>query len=261
MVVDNAIKVLGVHMFSYKIDQIAVSFAENKAEIKNTFYSLLDSKKNKISFINPEIFMQQRKDSELHNYFESCKYNFVDGIGLLYAINQKFKTHYDSSFRCPGTDFFEYLPEDKKIRIFFYGSKLENVIKAKELIESKYENITIADYFDGYSSIREEDLIAKINAAEVDILIVCLGCPKQEFWIKKNFDKLNVKIVFGNGGSIDFWSGAVKRAPDFFINHGLEFIYRLFQNFTFKRIKRQLKLFNFFFSYKLGKYEIEESRE
>lgn len=245
-------------MFSYKIDQIAVSFAENKAEMKTTFNTLLDTQKKKISFINPEIFMQQRKDSELHNYFESCKYNFVDGIGLLYAINQKYKTHYDSNFRYPGTDFFEYLPERRKIRIFFYGSKLENVIKAKKLIESKYENITITDYFDGYSAISDEELVKRINASNADILIVCLGCPKQEQWIQKNFDALNVKIVFGNGGSIDFWSGAVKRAPDFFIKHGLEFIYRLFQNLTFKRIKRQLKLFNFLFSYKLGKYEIEE---
>ena len=245
-------------MYSYKIDGISIAFAENKAEMKTTFNTLLDTQKKKISFINPEIFMQQRKDSELHNYFESCKYNYVDGMGLLYAINQKYKTHYGSNFRYPGTDFFEYLPEDRKIRIFFYGSKLENVIKAKELIESKYENITITDYFDGYSDISDEELVVKINESKADILIVCLGCPKQEQWIQKNFDALNVKIVFGNGGSIDFWSGAVKRAPDFFIKHGLEFIYRLFQNLTFKRIKRQLKLFNFLFSYKFGKYEIEE---
>ena len=246
-------------MFSYKIDKIDVSFAENKAEIKNTFNTLLNSQKSKISFINPEIFMQQRKDSELHNYFGSCKYNFVDGIGLLYAINQKYKTHFDSNYRYPGTDFFEYLPENRKIRIFFYGSKLENVIKAKELIESKYENITIADYFDGYSAISDEDLVKKINASNTDILIVCLGCPKQEQWIQKNYDALNIKIVFGNGGSIDFWSGAVKRAPVFFIKHGLEFIYRLFQNFTFKRIKRQLKLIKFLICYKFGLYKIVES--
>lgn len=245
-------------MYTYKIDKTAVSFPENKDEIKGIFNSLLDSQKTNISFINPEIFIQQRKDFELHNYFESCKYNFVDGIGLLYAINHKFNTHYDSNFRYPGTDFFEYLPKSRKIRIFFYGSKLENAKKAKDLIEAKYENITIVNYVDGYSDISDENLVAKINTSNADILIVCLGCPKQEKWIQKNFEALNVKIVFGNGGSIDFWSGAVKRAPEFFIKHGFEFIYRLFQNFTFKRIKRQLKLLDFLFKYKLGKYEIEE---
>ena len=140
---------------------------------------------------------------------------------------------------------------------FFYGGKLENVIKAKELIESKYENISIVDYFDGYTEITDAELIEKINSSNPDILIVCLGCPKQELWIQQNYEKINAKIIFGNGGSIDFWSGSVKRAPDFFIKHGLEFIYRLFQNFTFKRIKRQLKLFKFLFNYKFNRYNIE----
>ena len=186
---------------------------------------------------------------------------YKKSIGLLYAINQKYKTHFDSNYRYPGTDFFEYLPKDRKIKVFLYGSKLENVTKAKSLIEEKYSNISIVDYFDGYSKISDDELIEKINTSNPDILIVCLGCPKQEFWIQKNFYKINAKIIFGNGGAIDFWSGSVKRAPDFFIKHGLEFIYRLFQNFTFKRIKRQLKLFKFFFNYKMKKYNIEKVSE
>lgn len=248
-------------MFTYSINKIKVSFPNNKDEITEVFNKLLDDHKNQISFINPEIFMQQEKNEQLHKYFEECKYNFVDGIGLLYAINTKCKTNFDSTYRYPGTDFFEYLPKDRKIKVFLYGSKLENVTKAKSLIEEKYSNISIVDYFDGYSKISDDELIEKINTSNPDILIVCLGCPKQEFWIQKNFDKINAKIIFGNGGAIDFWSGSVKRAPDFFIKHGLEFIYRLFQNFTFKRIKRQLKLFKFLFNYKLKRYKIEKVTE
>lgn len=245
-------------MKNYKIDDIRISFPDNLQEMKFLFNNLLEEDKNLISFINPEIFMQQKKSILLHNYFNSCKYNFLDGVGLLYAINKNCKTKYDTTFRFPGTNFFTYLPNEREIKIFLYGSKPENIVKAKEKIEEQYKNISVVDFFDGYSEINTEELVDRINNSKPDILIVCLGCPKQEEWIEKNYDKLNAKIIFGNGGSIDFWSGAVKRAPQFFINHGLEFIYRLFQDFTIKRIKRQLKLFIFLFNYKFGRYEIKE---
>lgn len=243
---------------NYIIDEVKVSFPDNLEEMKKLFDCLLDENKNLISFINPEIFMQQKKSALLHSYFNKCKYNFVDGVGLLYAINKKCNTKFDTSFRFPGTDFFTYLPNEREIKVFLYGSKLENIVKAKEKIEETYKNIQIVDYFDGYTVMDDDNLIEKINNSRPDILIVCLGCPKQEMWIEKNYERLNAKIIFGNGGSIDFWSGAVKRAPQFFINHGIEFIYRLFQNFTIQRIKRQLKLFNFLFNYKFGKYTIYE---
>lgn len=246
-------------MNTYSIDNVKMSFPDDINEMRDTFrYLLADEQKKIISFINPEIFMKQKSDDNLHSYFETSKYNFIDGIGLLYAINHKFHSKLDSNSRYPGTDFFDYLPPDNQIKLFLYGSKLENVTKAKKLIEEKYSNVRVSDFCDGYSSESDDTLIAKINNSNADILIVCLGCPKQELWLQKNFEKLNPKIMFGNGGAIDFWSENVKRAPDFFIRHGLEFIYRLFQNFTFARIKRQLKLVKFFFSYKNNKYIIEK---
>lgn len=248
-------------MFVYRINEIDVSFGQSKEEIKNIFDKLLNSQKCRISFINPEIFMQQEKNEVLHSYFKTCEYNFVDGIGLLYAINEKYQMKFDSSYRYTGTDFFEYLPQDRRIKIFFYGSKIENVLKAKEMIEKKYNNVQIVDYFDGYSKIEDDDLVKKINVSKPDILIVCLGCPKQEIWIQKNYEKLDSRIIFGNGGSIDFWSDNVKRAPVFFIKHGFEFLFRLFQNPTKARLKRQLKLFRFAYNYKKKIYNIEKIKE
>lgn len=242
-------------MITYEIENVPIHFFDNKDEIKDIFEALLCNGKNKISFINPEIFMQQQKNEVLHNYFLSCNYNFVDGIGLLKAINKYCNTTYNYENRFPGTDFFTYLP-NRKIKFFFYGSKMENILKAKAIIEKKYDNCEIVDYFDGYTPIEDDVLINRINSSGANILIVCKGCPKQELWINNNFDKLKVNLVFGNGGSIDFWSGAIKRAPNFMIKHGLEFIYRLFQNFALKRIKRQSKLIKFLFLYKLKKYNI-----
>jgi N-acetylglucosaminyldiphosphoundecaprenol N-acetyl-beta-D-mannosaminyltransferase len=225
-------------------------------ETKNIFNELTMNKETKyISFINPEIFLHQQKDKNLHTYFANSAYNFIDGVGLFRAINAKLNTKYKSEDRYTGTDFFNYLP-DKNLNVFLFGSYKENLENACINITKKFPNIKIVGTFDGYTNIDDLRLIEVINSRKPDILIVCLGCPLQEYWISKNIDNLKVPLIFGNGGAVDFWSGKIKRAPKFILKIGCEFIYRLLQDFSIKRIKRQLKLLKFYISYKFNKYDI-----
>ena len=69
---------------------------------------------------------------------------------------------------------------------------------------------------------------------------MCLGAPKQELWINKNYDRLNVGIFIGAGGSIDVLAGKSKRAPDIFIKLNCEWFYRLLKEP--KRIGRMAKI-------------------
>lgn len=246
-------------MKKYIFEDVPLSVPQDKDEIKKVFAEMLSSNNQAvISFINPEIFLMQEKDKNLHEYFKNAKYNFIDGINLLYAINKKLGTDYSFQNRFPGTDFFEYLPEDRKVKIYLYGSKIENLEDAKIKLESKYPNIKIVEWTYGYTKFSGDFLISKINEKNPDILIVCKGCPLQEKWISENKDKLNAKIIFGNGGAVDFWSGNTKRAPDFMIHLGLEWLFRLFASFSVKRVLRQMKLAKFLVNYKRGKYEIRE---
>ena len=192
-------------MKKYLFEEIPLAVPSGRAEMKSVFSKMLDdSGQSVISFINPEIFLAQEKNPLLHEYFRSVKYNFIDGINLLYAINKKLGTSYSAADRYPGTDFFDYLPDDR------------------------------------------------------NILIVCKGCPLQKQWIWENRQKLNAKIIFGNGGAVDFWSGNTKRAPEFMIRLGLEWLFRLFASFSFKRLARQMKLVKFLVKYKRGEYDVRE---
>ena len=83
---------------------------------------------------------------------------------------------------------------------------------------------TANGYFD---KEREKEIIAEINELKPDLLLVGIGFPKQEKWIYDHIKELNVKLAIGVGGSFDVMSGNVKRAPQFFIDHGLEWFYRL----------------------------------
>lgn len=76
--------------------------------------------------------------------------------------------------------------------------------------------------------------------------MVCLGFPKQEEWIYKNKGKLNARLAIGAGGCLDVFAGEVLRAPDFYCEHGLEWLYRLVKQPS--RFVRMLALPKFAFT-------------
>lgn len=246
-------------MKRYLFEEIPLSIPSSLEEMKNIFSRMLESSgQSVISFINPEIFLVQQKNRNLHEYFKNANYNFIDGINLLYAINEKCGTSYAARDRYPGTDFFDYLPDNRKVKVYLYGSKIENLEDAKLRVESAHPNVRIIEWTFGYTKFDGDFLVEKINSANPDVLIVCKGCPLQEQWISENRNKLNAKIIFGNGGAVDFWSGNTKRAPGFMIRLGFEWLFRLFASFSFKRVLRQLKLAKFLVSYKRGLYDVRE---
>ena len=69
-----------------------------------------------------------------------------------------------------------------------------------------------------------------INQKKPDILIACLGCPKQEKWIYDNYQKYNANVSICAGATVDFLAGNVKRAPKWMSNHGLEWLFRVTQD-------------------------------
>ena len=92
---------------------------------------------------------------------------------------------------------------------------------------------------DGYFS-DDAPIIEKIRAAQPDMLLVCLGAPKQELWMAKMSGKLLVGLMVGLGGSLDVFAGTVKRAPEAWQKLDLEWLYRLLKEP--RRIGRMMKL-------------------
>lgn len=69
-----------------------------------------------------------------------------------------------------------------------------------------------------------------IKKAHPHVLIVGLGCPKQELFILHNKDRLEVPLSLGLGASLDFEAGNIKRAQKWMADHGLEWLYRITQD-------------------------------
>lgn len=73
----------------------------------------------------------------------------------------------------------------------------------------------------------EDEVIARVRAARADLILVALGCPKQEIFMHKVARDLAPAVLLGIGAGLDFWAGTAKRAPSWVSAAGLEWLYRL----------------------------------
>lgn len=179
---------------------------------------------------NSEIVVNAGKNAQLMQAIESAEMVIPDGIGLVYA--SKILKH-PLKERVTGIDFLgkslKYLEETGK-SVFLFGSKPGIADKAAEKMKQAYPKLRVVGTRNGYfKPEEEEEILEEINKAEPDLLCVALGSPKQELFVLKYKDRLKAKAAIGVGGSLDVWSGELKRAPEFYRKHGLEWLYRFIQ--------------------------------
>jgi len=135
--------------------------------------------------------------------------------------------------------------EKKGKKLFLLGAKPGVAATAAENMKKAHPDLIVCGVQDGYFK-EDKPVIDAINAADADVLFVCLGVPKQERWMVEHRGELNVSLMMGLGGSLDVFAGTVKRAPKIFIKLGLEWFYRLIKEPW--RFKRMMKLPVFFVS-------------
>ena len=131
--------------------------------------------------------------------------------------------------RVPGIEFAAGLMErmaESGHSLFLLGAKPGVAEMAAKKLAEKYPGLRIAGTHDGYFK-EDAPVVEEIAASGADCVFVCLGAPKQEFWMKKNGPATGAKLLCGLGGSLDVFAGVVERAPKFWCDHGLEWFYRL----------------------------------
>ena len=175
---------------------------------------------------NSEIILYASENKEYTDVINSADMVLPDGIGVVYGAKILGTPLIE---RVAGYDFvisfMDVLAKQGK-SIYLLGAKPGVAEAAAENLLKKYPGIVIAGTHDGYFK-DDAEVIDAINNSAPDFLMVCLGFPKQEKWIYDNRDKINAKIAIGAGGCLDVIAGNVQRAPEFFCNHGIEWLYRL----------------------------------
>ena len=157
-----------------------------------------------------------------------------DGISIVKACKW-LKAKSQPQERIAGWDLFEFEMNrlnQKGGKCFFMGSseKVLNLIKKRASVD--YPNIQIETYSPPYKlEFSEEDnkkIIDAINQADPDLLWIGMTAPKQEKWTYTHWNELNIHCHVGTIGAVfDFFAGTVERAPFWWQEHGLEWLYRL----------------------------------
>jgi N-acetylglucosaminyldiphosphoundecaprenol N-acetyl-beta-D-mannosaminyltransferase len=159
----------------------------------------------------------------------------TDGIPLVWLAR---RLGYRQSQRITGPDLIEIagrLSASDGYKIFLLGSTSHACMTTKQVLEARFPGAQISGTYSPaeasypFAESLNEDICARITSANPDILFVGFGCPKQEFWIRDNLERLQVPIGVGIGGSFNFLAGTVERAPTWMQRSGLEWVYRLWK--------------------------------
>ncbi len=221
----------------------------SKREVLNRIDEFLLSNKNKkVNYIvtpNPEIILQASHDEELFYILNKASLSIPDGIGLKFAgflVGRNIKRITGADLTLDILKRAEYRGEKIGILNLYNGLSARSEITKS--LNKKYPKLEflVSDY--------KKEINPEIIIFKPDILFVNFGAGEQEKFIYHNRDKFdNLKLAIGVGGSFDFLTNKIKRAPKIMRALGIEWLWRLFKQ-PQKRIKR---IWNavFIFSFKI----------
>lgn len=215
------IKILGVKVNNVDLEE---SYLRTKELIETS------NKSCKMIFApNTEFIMCAQKDKDFFEILNKSDLSTPDSVGVEMAAK---KLNKPLKQRIQGQKYFrKIVQEGEKLGWSFYilGGKGDTPKVATDNLKKIFPKLNVIGLHEGYFENEEKELevIEEINRLKPNVLIVAMGAPKQEKWIYKYKDKLKVDVACGQGGTLDYEAGNIKRAPEFFQKVGLEWFWRL----------------------------------
>lgn len=211
----------------------------DQAQALRIMQDYIDSgKPHYIVTANAEIIYQASQDATMRQVVCGADLVTADGSGVVWAskyIGQPL------SERVTGIDLVHAICQTSETagwRIYILGAVPGIAQQAADKLRQQYPACQIVGVQHGYFKAEEEPrIVEQIRQAKPDVLLVAMGAPRQELWITKHQDVLQVPVAMGIGGSLDVISGNLKRAPQWMQKLSLEWLYRLLiQPSRFKRV-------------------------
>ncbi len=222
------------NLSSTKILGISITTSSEK-EILEYIFKRIENKGKKFYIVtpNPEILMHALRQPSYKEILNDAEVSIPDGVGVLMAgklLNKKIIG------RIAGVDMVDRMCMEASIRavtIGFLGGRGRVAEMTSDCLREKYPSLRVVFANSEWDK-------SKMTDKHIDILFVAFGFPKQEEWIAKNLDSLPVTCAMGVGGTFDYISGKIPRAPKVVRSAGMEWAFRLIRQPW--RIKRQLVL-------------------
>ena len=212
-----------------------LSILESKAVLRD-----ISDGKVLINTINAHSFNVAQKDELFAEALKNGDYLIPDGASILKACKW-LKAKSQPKERIAGWDLFAFEMQrldgrSQKVgvkgKVMFMGSSEKVLAKIRERVATDYPNLEVVTYSPPYKpEFSDEDnkaVIKAINDANPDLLWIGMTAPKQEKWTYAHWNELNIHCHVGTIGAVfDFYAGTAKRAPQWWQEHSLEWLYRL----------------------------------
>ena len=187
-----------------------------------------------IDTVNAHSFVVARKDGAFAKALMRADALLPDGISIVKACRW-LGTKNAPVEKIAGADLFAYEMgklEEKGGTCFFLGSSPSTLEKIVERAAKDYPHIDIKTFSPPYKAVfspeENQAMVDAVNAADPDLLWVGMTAPKQEKWLDEHWAELDIRCHAGAIGAVfDFFAGTVERAPQKWIDLGLEWLYRL----------------------------------
>lgn len=183
-----------------------------------------------VCFVNADCANLACRDAVYAGVLEGSQLRLADGIGLKLAgriLGRPVRENVN------GTDLFPRLCralEGTAARLFLLGGRPGVAEGVRDWLGRHHPRLAVVGCCQGYFPQGEgADVARRIAATGADLLLVALGAPHQERWIRRHLPATGAKVAIGVGGLFDFYAGRIARAPLWVREIGLEWVYRLWR--------------------------------
>ncbi len=189
-------------------------------------------KSKMVCLANVHMLMEAYWHEEFASVLKSADIVSPDGMPLVWMLRQLGMRGQD---RVAGMDVFHRLCQLSSlsgVSVFFVGSDADTLAQMNSKLMQEFPTLEVAGMeplpFRPLTPEEDKALIEKVNQSGAGLVMVCLGCPKQEYWMLQHLNKINA-VMIGVGAVFALYAGLHKRAPQAVRNSGLEWFYRLVQ--------------------------------
>jgi N-acetylglucosaminyldiphosphoundecaprenol N-acetyl-beta-D-mannosaminyltransferase len=186
---------------------------------------------HQVATANVDFLNNAMRNRQLHQILCSCDLIVPDGMPVVWMAKLAGSPLKE---RVSGVDLVERLAAVSSRRgygVFLLGASDSSSQRAARVLRQRYPDLRIVGRYSPppgpLETMNHEEILRRIEAAEPEILLVALGNPKQEQWLAMHRDRLRVPVCIGIGGTLDFLSGTIARAPQWVQQAGMEWLYRV----------------------------------
>lgn len=177
--------------------------------------------------LNGAMLVQAARDEHWRTLANDAGLVTADGIAVLLAARI---LGVEIAERVAGVDLVASLCEQAARlghRVFLLGGRAGVAEAAARALQGRHPGLEVVGVRHGFFEAGDEaSVCAEIRASRPDVLLVALGMPRQEQWMRRWSRELQVPVSVGVGGSFDVLAGHVRRAPRWAQRLGLEWFYR-----------------------------------